>query len=408
MKATLVVQRSLGIASLALLGMSLAMGQATQRPTNPGGGSTTPTVPTTTSPTTNRGTSPSQLPGQTQQPMELQRPMFMSGKVMLDDGTPPSDSVRIERVCGGRVIPEANTDRKGRFSFQMGQNATLMADASTSGPGMRGMDSQSSNPMGGMRERELFNCELRAQLAGYRSDVVNLANRKFMDNPDVGTIILHRLGNVEGLTISATSLNAPKDAKKLFEKGHEALGKGKLEDAQKHLEKAVELYPKYAAAWYELGMVNERQKNLDAARKAFSQSMASDGKYMNPYDALAQIEARDQKWQDVADITDKMIHLNPVDFPRAYFYNAVAKLNLKKLDEAEKSAKQLVDMDKRHQFPRGEQVLGVILAQKQDYTGAADHIRKFISFAQPGTDVDMAKKQLAELEKSLAARETQP
>jgi tetratricopeptide (TPR) repeat protein len=341
--------------------------------------------------------------------MELQRPMFMSGKVMLDDGTPPPDSVRIERICGGRVIPEANTDRKGRFSFQVGQNSAMMADASTSGPGMRGgMESSGNNPMGGVREREMFNCELRASLAGYRSDNVNLANRKFMDNPDVGTIILHRLGNVEGLTISATSLNAPKDAKKLFEKGHDALGKNKLDDAQKHFEKAVELYPKYASAWYELGIVNERQKNLEGARKAFAQSLAADSKYMNPYDALAQMEARDQKWQDVADITDRMIRLNPVDFPRAYFYNAVAKLNLKRLDEAEKSAKALVEMDTRHQFPKGEQVLGVILAQRQDYTGAAAHIRKFITFSQPGADVDLAKRQLADLEKSLAAREQQP
>ena len=259
--------------------------------------------------------------------------------------------------------------------------------------------------MGGVRERDLLGCELRASLPGFRSDVVNLANRKFMDNPEVGTIILHRMGNVEGLTISATSLNAPKDAKKFYDKGKEALTKNKLDDAQKNFEKAVEAYPKYAMAWYELGVVNDRQKNIEAARKDFSEAMNADSKYVNPYEGLALIEAREQKWQDVADITDRMIRLNPVDFPRAYYFNAVAKLNLKQLDEAEKSAKQLVDMDTRHQFPKGEQVLGVILAQKQDYAGAADHLRKFIEVSQPGSDVELVKKQLAELEKSLAARE---
>jgi tetratricopeptide (TPR) repeat protein len=250
-----------------------------------------------------------------------------------------------------------------------------------------------------------MNCELRASLPGFRSDVVSLASRRSMDNPDVGTIILHRMGNVEGLTISATSLNAPKDAKKAFDKGHEALGKNKLDDARKNLEKAVEIYPKYATAWYDLGVVADRQKNTEGARKAFGESLAADSKYMNPYDGLAQIAAREQKWQDVADITERMVRLNPVDFPHAYFLNAVANLNLNRLDPAEKSAKELAQMDTHHQFPRVEHVLGVILLNKQDYNEAAVHLRKYVEISEPGAEVDAAKKQLENLEKALAAKD---
>src|SRR5204863_8182902 len=93
---------------------------------------------------------------------------------------------------------------------------------------------------GSMMGRDLMNCDLRANLPGYRSDVVNLAGHRMFDNPDVGTIILHRLGNVEGNTISATSLAAPKDAKKAYEKGKEALKKKKPADAEKEFQKAVE------------------------------------------------------------------------------------------------------------------------------------------------------------------------
>ena len=66
-------------------------------------------------------------------------------------------------------------------------------------------------------------CELRASLAGFRSDVVNLSGRRMFDNPDVGTIILHRQANVEGTTISRTTLEAPKDARKAYDKAREAL-----------------------------------------------------------------------------------------------------------------------------------------------------------------------------------------
>ena len=48
----------------------------------------------------------------------------------------------------------------------------------------------------------------RAQAPGFRSDVVNLVSRNPMDNPDIGLIVLHRMGNVEGTSVSATSLLA--------------------------------------------------------------------------------------------------------------------------------------------------------------------------------------------------------
>src|SRR5277367_2737381 len=54
-------------------------------------------------------------------PSSTTRPIYISGKVMLNDGTPPSDFVLIERVCGGSAHPETHTDSKGHFSFTVGQ-----------------------------------------------------------------------------------------------------------------------------------------------------------------------------------------------------------------------------------------------------------------------------------------------
>ena len=107
-----------------------------------------------------------------------------------------------------------------------------------------------------------MDCELRARLAGFRSQSVSLANRRPMDPPDIGTILLHRLTPTEGTTISAVSLAAPKDAKKAYQKGMDALKKKKVQDAVKNFEKAVEVYPKYADAWYELGRFQVAQATL--------------------------------------------------------------------------------------------------------------------------------------------------
>ena len=109
--------------------------------------------------------------------MEIERPIFLSGKVVMDDGTPPPESVVIERVCGGNPRPEAWTDSKGHFSFQLGQNTAMMADASVGNVGGLGFPDYNSgggtrspgmnSGVGGMGRgssmgRELMNCDLRA------------------------------------------------------------------------------------------------------------------------------------------------------------------------------------------------------------------------------------------------------
>src|SRR4051812_35977170 len=65
--------------------------------TSPGPTTTTRPTTTTTTPTQPTPTQPAQ-------------PIFLSGRVMLEDGEPPSESVIIERVCSGAPHSEGYTD----------------------------------------------------------------------------------------------------------------------------------------------------------------------------------------------------------------------------------------------------------------------------------------------------------
>lgn len=337
------------------------------------------------------------------------RPIFLSGKVVMDDGTPPPDSVTIERVCGSTVRPEAYTDSKGRFSFQLGQNQHMMADASMgsladtmSGPGMSGRGGGMMGPSrGGVSERDLMGCELRATLAGFRSEPVNLSGRRAMDNPDVGSIILHRLAKVEGFTFSGTTAFAPKDAKKAYEKGLQASKKKKWPEAEQNMQKAVELYPKYAAAWYDLGAVYQQQAKIEDARKAYLASIQADEKYVTPYAQLARISGAEQKWPEVAEYAGKVIKLNPYFSPEIYYVSAVANFNLRKIDMAEEHAREASKLDSQQRNPRINHLLGVILAQKEAYPEAAENMRTFLKKIPTGPDADNVKKQLAEIERRM-------
>ncbi|HLH00105.1 MAG TPA: tetratricopeptide repeat protein [Bryobacteraceae bacterium] len=387
------------------LGMSLAMAvYAQQRGPAPGGGGGIPTNPG--SPTgPSRGNVPT-FPGS--QPDSIgsiapDRPMFLTGKVMMEDGTPPPDSVGIQIVCRATPRTIAYTDRKGNFSVDLtDRNTAFIADASDPSadfgvPTTRNTSGQRTICPG---EPGLMGTSVQADLAGFRSDVITLGTRRSLDDPNVGTLILHRLGNVEGLTISATSGLAPKDAQKALEKGRAAEAKQKWPDAEKELQKAVAIYPKYAAAWLELGNVQQRQKNVDGARSSYAQALAADSKFVPPYLQLASMAATEQKWQEVVDDTDHLLHLNPINFPQAWMFNALANYYLGKKDEAEKSAREGISHDPAHRYPRMNYLLGVLLSQKQDFAASAENIRAYLKYAPNAADAGEIRKQLAEIEKA--------
>src|SRR5512135_2140316 len=90
--------------SFILLFALSAFSQTTGGGTGGGtGGSTGGTTSTRPSPNVN-------APSKAQSPQEQRRPVYLSGRVMLDDGTPPPERVSIERVCNGRARREGYTD----------------------------------------------------------------------------------------------------------------------------------------------------------------------------------------------------------------------------------------------------------------------------------------------------------
>ena len=350
------------------------------------------------------------------------RGIFLAGKVQMEDGGAPPEPVLIERVCGASYRKaEGYTDSKGQFSLQLGQEQALATDASfdtvTNTPGAgngsagnspnrsnsSGAGSQMTGSGGAGARRDLMGCELTAALPGFRSNSVNLDEHRRLDNPNVGTFILHRLANVEGSSVSVTTLEAPKDARKAYDKAREALRKDKGDEAQKQFSKAVELCPKFAEAWYQLGILQEKNADIPEARKSYSQAMAADPKLVSPYLPLARLALHDKNWDELAGTTNRLLKLDAVDFPEAYYLNALANFRLKKPDDAESSARQALKLDSAHRFPQASHILGLLLYQKRDYAGAAEQLRNYLQLAPNAPDASQVKGQLAEIDRLATA-----
>lgn len=323
------------------------------------------------------------------------RPLYISGNVILQGGTPLNEPVAIERVCNGVIQREGYTDFKGQFQIELGAN-TQFQDVT---------ENPTNQNDGGMNQK--FNrsnitkyegCELRALLAGFQSTAVPLHITDDFGEVKVGNIVLTRMGNVEGATISLTSMAAPNSARQAYEKGRKAEAEKKYAEAEKQLNKAVEIYPRYAAAWYLLGEIHRSQKQDDQAIVEYNQAVKSDPQYVSPYFGLTIIALNQKRWEDVERLTSQLTHLNGMAYPIAYFYNGAANFNLGKLDAAEQSALKFESLDTNHQVPDVHLLLAGILEAKQDAGGAAREFRAYLAQAPNSPKAAEVQKQAERLE----------
>jgi len=328
--------------------------------------------------------------------------LVISGKFALDDGSVPPELVRVELTCNSIAKPQGWSDTKGKFSVQLGTpNPDDLFDLTYSKTVERapsGPAGTTAAPSIDAPPRDLAGCDIRGVLPGYRSDVASLSGSRRLDSPDVGTIVLHRLANVEGRTSTATTAMAPANARKAFEKGVEAIKKQNPDDAQKAFKQAVENYPKFAVAWLDLGRVYESRKHLKEAMDAYKHSVDADDKFLPPYERMYILTAAQEQWPQVRELTNTVIGLDPYDFPRAYYFSALANLNLNDLDAAEKSAREAVKVDLAVN-PRAGYVLGVILARKQKFAEASELLQAYLKAVPNSIEVETVKQQLAELQK---------
>jgi Tetratricopeptide repeat len=392
----------LALAMGLLVSAALAQKPPAPKPPPSGPPPPSPGQPTNTLPSSN--TSPGQ-------PSDLV--MFLRGRVATDDGTAVPRDVVVERVCNAGVRQQVYATSGGDFSMELGTRTDSYVDASAEG--IPQFSQTNNSPMTGISRHDLTNCELRASVSGFLSEVVSLVDLlPVSSNMDVGAIVVHRMAKVKGMTMNAAPYQAPKDARKAYENGIEAERKGKLADARKYFEKAVQVYPRYASAWFQLGAVLRNLSEKEPARAAFARATAIDSKFVPPYLSLASMAFEAEDWKQVLILTNRVaeldplkyatvsgyiVDLDPLDYAEAYFYNSAANYKLNHIEEAEKSGLRAERLDVRPRFPQLHLLLAEIFARKNEYARAIAETKIYLELLPHAKNADQVREQLAELEK---------
>jgi tetratricopeptide (TPR) repeat protein len=214
----------------------------------------------------------------------------------------------------------------------------------------------------------------------------------------VGVLWLRPVSGHQGNTVSALSLRAPKDARKLFDKGTELLHSAKLPAAAASFQKAATIYPDYVDAWINLGNAQFRMGANDSARSSLQRAIELDPKMPGAWQMLGYIAFNQKKWDDAAGYLCHAEELDPMNSPMPWFYSAVAYYELRKYDQAEKSIRTEIGMDPVFQNHRAQYVLGMILIARHDLAGGSDALRSYLATKPDPRDVATVETALSKLQ----------
>ena len=150
-------------------------------------------------------------------------------------------------------------------------------------------------------------------------------------------IVLNPAGKMPQANSSPPALSdaqAPKEARREYEKAEKALAAKKLGEARVRLAKAVVAYPCYARAQTDLGMVFSLQQEYAKAEAALRKSLACDPGFIDAYIELGQLLNAEKRFGEALPLLAQGVRLSP-DSWQFYYQSGVAQYGLKQYSAAE-------------------------------------------------------------------------
>jgi tetratricopeptide (TPR) repeat protein len=293
----------------------------------------------------------------------------ISGTVQDTMGN-PLQNVRVELTDGGgTVVNSAYTGPSGRFEFTRVAAGTYQIVA-TSG----------------------------LQQASERVDASSFSNLVSIRMQGSGK----PADGVEGESVSVAQYRVPAKAREAYRKAHGALEKGKMDDASKHLAKALEICPNYAEALTLRGILELNQQDSQAAVADLDKAIKADANYAMAYMVLGSALNMQSKFDDAIRALQRGESLAPnywqahFEMGKSYIGKADYPAALRQLERAESLAPgeyPLIYLLRAH----------ALLSMKQ-FPEAMAALQTYLQKDPKGPNVEQAEKMLEQAQAFMASK----
>lgn len=194
---------------------------------------------------------------------------------------------------------------------------------------------------------------------------------------------------------SVADLKIPEGAAKEFDKASHAMALRDWKSAARSLGRAIDIYPQYAAAYNNLGVVDARLGDRTKEAKDLHRAITIDSRYVEAYVNLARMNIAESKFSDAEMALKKANSLSSEDGVILVLLTYVEFTN-RHLDDAINDSKKVHALNNvPHAFAHWTAAFA--LEQKNQIAQAAEEFRMFVKEEPVGDRADDARKELANI-----------
>src|SRR5882762_4173825 len=194
----------------------------------------------------------------------------------------------------------------------------------------------------------------------------------------------------ESYTVSARELKIPGKAQREYEKGLGSLAKQDLAGSLSHFTKAVQTFPDFYEAYYHLGVAETRLGHLDEAMQAFQKAIdLSGGRHAWAEFGIGYVLYLEGKAEEAVTIIRRGLELDGSS-PDGYLILGMALLRVNRLDEAERSAREV--LLRNANFAQAYLVLADACGHRHEYREQLQDLDVYLRLEPNGAESEHVRK----------------
>ena len=202
-------------------------------------------------------------------------------------------------------------------------------------------------------------------------------------------------------TVSIAQYKVPQKARNAYHKAEEALSKNHLDEVNKELAKALEIYPDYAEALTLRGVMSLDASHPEAAVNDFDHAIKSDPGYSLAYTAMSAALNQLHKFDDALRSADRAISLSPSSW-QSYFEMAKAYVGKTDYQHALQQLSKAQSFLPKEYAPLHLVRAHVMLALKNYADGLAE-LQEFLTLAPQDPNAGAARETIGKLKAYMAS-----
>jgi TPR repeat len=191
--------------------------------------------------------------------------------------------------------------------------------------------------------------------------------------------------------VSTSGLGVPNRARKEFEKANELIARQELAQAIERLNKAIALYPAYAVAYNNLGVIYSRLGDTAREKEALQKAISVNDHFALAFVNLGRMEIASGDFPDAETALSKACAFDPTD-PMTLILLSYAEFMDKHFDEAIAVSRKAHALEKPHAFVH--RVAARSFEQERNGASAIAELEMYLKEEPPGPRADAAHREL--------------